>query len=81
MIDAISAVFLVQMDDRFRVAPAAIAVTAGLEVVAQVLVVIDFAVEDDPNGFVLITDGLVSGLDVDNAKPANIASPCGHSCR
>src|ERR1700676_912778 len=59
------------MDDSLRVASGAITVTACLKVVAQVPVVIDFAVEDDPNAFVLIADGLVSGLDVDNAKAAH----------
>jgi len=68
MIYAIPAVFFVQMDDGLGVTLSAIAVAPGFEIVPQVLVVIDFTVKDDPNSFVFVAEGLVAGLDVNNAE-------------
>src|ERR1700694_2577209 len=59
------------MDDSLGITLSAIAVAPGLEIVAQILVVIDFAVEDDPNAFVFVADGLVAGLDIDDAEAAH----------
>jgi hypothetical protein len=58
------------MNNALGVTPGAIAVTPGLEILAQTLVVIDFTIEDDPNAFVFIADRLVTGLDVDDAEAA-----------
>src|ERR1700692_689870 len=49
MFDALPPIFLVEMNDSFGVAPSSILMAAGLEILAQSLVVIDFAIEDDPN--------------------------------
>jgi len=59
------------MDNGLGVAPSAIAVTPGLEIRPQILVVIDFTIEDDPNAFVFIADRLVTGLDIDDAEAAH----------
>jgi hypothetical protein len=37
-------------------------------------VVVDFAVEDDPDASVFITDGLVTGVNVDDAEAAHCQS-------
>src|ERR1700694_2933133 len=62
------------MDDGLGVTLGAIAVTAGLEIVPQIRVVIDFTVEDDPNASVFIADGLVTGLDVDDTEATHCQS-------
>ena len=65
------------MDDRFRVASCAVAVTLGFQLCAQLGVIVNFAVKDDPKALVFIRNWLMSGLNVDDAEPphgeANIA--------
>jgi hypothetical protein len=56
------------MNNRFGVALSPIAVAASLQILAQFPVIVDFAVENDPNGFVFIADGLMTGLNVDDAE-------------
>src|SRR5579862_1010097 len=71
MLNALASIFLVQMNNRFRVAFSAIAVATRFEIFSQILVVINFTIEDDPNVPVFITQGLVAGLNVDDAEPAH----------
>jgi hypothetical protein len=41
----------------------------GLQILAKFLVVVEFAVVDDPEVLVFIADGLMAGLNVDDAQP------------
>ena len=44
---------------------------SGFEISTQLLMVVDFAVKDDPDVFVFVGQGLMPGLEVDDAKPAH----------
>jgi hypothetical protein len=68
MVDAVRAPFLIGMEDDLGVGAGAEAVAMGLQFPAQVEEVVDFAVVDDPAGFVLIGDGLVAGGEVNDAE-------------
>src|SRR5690606_17241392 len=61
---------LVEVDDRLRVRAGREPVPAGLELVPERLVVVDGAVEDDPDRAVLIAERLVAALGVDDGEPA-----------
>src|SRR6266508_2649874 len=67
-LDAARAEVFVEMDDGFGVAVRAEDVTVALEVAAQFAVVVDLAVEDDPDGAILVRDGLVAAIQVDDAE-------------
>src|SRR5205823_6905911 len=71
MVDAITPVLLVKVDNSFGIATGAIAVSCGLKVGTQFLMVVNLAVEDDPYAFVLVGEGLMSGLHVDDAEAAH----------
>ena len=58
------------MDDRFGVAVRAEAVAARFEVGPQLAVVVDFAVEGDPDRLVFVRQRLPTGGEVDNRQPA-----------
>jgi hypothetical protein len=59
------------MNNGFSVAFGAVLMTTGLQLFAQFLVVVNFAVENDPKRPVFICDRLVTGLNVDDAKAAH----------
>ncbi|SRR5260370_19767935 len=59
------------MNNGFSVAFGAVAVATGLQVFAQFLVVVNLAVENDPERLIFIGDRLVTGLNVDNAEAAH----------
>src|SRR5665648_782145 len=65
-----AAPLLVGVDDDFAVAAGAERVAGGDELVAQLAVVVDLAVVDEPDGVVLVGDGLVAPGAVDDAEPA-----------
>ena len=71
MLHAIAAVFLVKVNDGFSVAARAVVMPLGFQFGAQFCVVVDFAVENDPD--ILIFVGRAAGvrLDVDDAQPAH----------
>jgi hypothetical protein len=46
-------------------------VSASLQALAQFLVVIEFAVVDDPDVILFVADGLMAGLDIDDAQAAH----------
>jgi hypothetical protein len=69
MLDAVPAVLLVEMKDGFGVALGAIAVTTRFKIGAQVAVVVNFSVVNDPKAFVLVRNGLVTCLEVNDAEP------------
>jgi hypothetical protein len=62
-------VLFIQVDNRFRVASRGVVVAEGLQLGAQLRMVIDFAVEDNPKALVLIRDRLMAGLYIDDAEP------------
>jgi hypothetical protein len=59
------------MDDSFGVAFGAVAVPLGLQVLAYFLVIVDFAVEDNPQALVFIGDRLMTRLNINDAQPAH----------
>ena len=59
------------MDDRFRVAGGLEDVAAPLQIAPQLLVVVDLAVEDDPDGAVLVRDRLEAVAQIDDAEAAH----------
>ena len=59
------------MNNGFGVAFGAVAMATGLQIFAQFLVVVNFAVENDPKRLVFIGDRLVTGLNVDDAEAAH----------
>ncbi len=69
MLHAIAAIFFVQMDDGFRVAARAVAVPVGLQPSPQFSVIVNLAVEDDPDIMILVGQRLVAAFHVDNAQP------------
>ena len=60
---------LIEMDENLRVALGAERVAALLQVGAKLSVVVDLAVQDDREAAVLVVDRLITGLEVDHAKP------------
>jgi hypothetical protein len=42
-----------------------------LKILPQILVIVNFTIENDPNTPVFVTEGLVTGLDVDDAEAAH----------
>src|SRR5262245_45501202 len=69
---------LVEMDDRFGVAIGAKLVAGAFEPATEVEVVIDFAVEDEPNGAVFVRHRLASGDEVDDREAAKAKRDSGH---
>ena len=59
------------MDDGFRVRPRAQDVALSLQHGAQLDIVIDLAVEHDPDRSVLVRDRLLARLQVDDAQAAH----------
>ena len=55
-------------------------VAGGLELGAQLAVVVDLAVVDEPDGLVLVGDGLVAAVAVDDAQAA-VAEADGRASR
>src|SRR6516164_6185303 len=66
-----TSVFLIEVDDGFRVAPRAIAVSAGLQVWPQLFVIINLAVVNQPHVSIFVRERLVAGLEIDDAQPAH----------
>jgi hypothetical protein len=59
------------MDDSLGVAFRTVPMTARFKALPQVQMVIDFAVEYDPNVAVFVAQRLVTGLDIDDAEAAH----------
>src|SRR6478609_118017 len=67
----VNAPFFVAVDDNFSIAVGAEVVSRGNQFFAQVLEVVNFAVEGDPDGFIFIAHGLVPGRrEIDDGEPA-----------
>ena len=72
------AVLFVQMHEDFGVALRAKNMACGEEVAAEFEVVVDFAVEDDADGFVLVPDGLPAAFEINDAEPPHAEREAGH---
>src|SRR5258707_12522794 len=59
------------MHDNFRVGLRTKPMTPALELIAEGVEVVDLPVVDDPDGPVLVRDRLVTGLEIDDAQPAD----------
>ena len=68
-IDRARAELLIEMNNRFGVALSAERVSPPFELPAQIAVVVDFSVKDDPDGAVLVGDRLLPTCEVDDAQP------------
>jgi hypothetical protein len=67
----LSAMLFIQVHQHFGVGPATKLMTATAQAVAQLLVVVDLAVEDDPDGLILVRHRLSAGArQVEERKPA-----------
>src|SRR5205085_1724228 len=69
VIDAALTEILVEVDDRLGVAVGSEHMAAPFERAAQLAVVVDLAVEHDPDRAVFVRDGLLSVAEVDDAQP------------
>jgi hypothetical protein len=69
--EAVLAPFFVGVNDGLGVGVGVEAVTAGTQVVAQLAIVVDFAVEDDPDRAVFIANRLMTAREVDDAQPSH----------
>src|SRR5262245_43738105 len=58
------------MDDHFGVATGSKAVSLALQISAQLLKVVDFAVENDLNRAVFIANRLITSAHIDDRQPA-----------
>ena len=62
MLDAIFSVLLVKVNDSFSVTVSAILVTLFLQPRTEFLMVVDFAVENQPDGSIFVAEWLVARL-------------------
>ncbi len=69
--DGVAPPLLVCVDDRFRVGGRVEPVPVRLELGAQLVVVVDLAVEHDPDGAILVVNRLMPGREVDDAQAAH----------
>ena len=70
MLYAITAIFFIQVENRFRVRTAAISVAAAFQFRPELRVVINLAVKGDPDGAIFIAHRLVAGgRKIDNSQP------------
>jgi len=69
--DAVRAILLVRVHQNFGIGSRAKGVAEGLQPSAQGLEVVDLAIESAPNRAVLILDRLITGLEIDDAEPAD----------
>ena len=67
---ALVAPLFVGMDDGFGVTARAVPVTAALQIAADIGVVVDLAVEDDPDRPVFVRRRLLAGAQIDDAEAA-----------
>ena len=68
MMDAVITVFFIEVENRFCIAARGIAVTATFQIRADRCVIIDFTVEDNPNGSILVRHWLVAAAQIHDAQ-------------
>ena len=71
VMDEVRTVLLVEMDDRFRIGIGGETVPAGLQIRSELPIIVDLAVEDDPDRPILVRNRLMAAGDVDDAEPAH----------
>src|SRR5712664_3384783 len=71
MVHALPSVLFMEMNNGFRVAPAAITMTAFLQLLAQFLVVVNFTVVNEPYRAIFVRDGFLPRLLADDAETAH----------
>src|SRR5215475_4472070 len=71
MLNAVRAIFFVQVNYCFGVTVSRVAMPASLQILSQLQVVVNLAVEDDRERMIFVTDGLVAGREVDDAEAAH----------
>ncbi len=71
MFGAVSSKLIVSVDDRFRVAVGVERVAEFFEFLAEFEIVVDLAVEDDPRAAILIVDGLLAALQIDDGEASH----------
>ena len=76
VIRTIGAILIVGVNDRFGVAVGVERVAEFLQFLAQFAVVVDLAVENDPGGAILVVNGLLPALQIDD-REASHAQPDG----
>src|SRR2546430_1568264 len=72
-----SASLLVQVDDDLGVRARVDRVSPALQIPAELLEVVDLAVEDGPDRPVFVVHGLAAGLQVDDAQPSHAEPDAG----
>jgi hypothetical protein len=69
--ETVVAPLLVGVDDRLGIAGRIEPVTERFELLSELAVIVDFAVEDDPGRLVFAMDRLMPGRQIDDAQPAH----------
>src|SRR5215469_1949953 len=67
-LDALFSILLIKVKDGFGVAFGAVGVAGGDELLAQRGMVVDFAIEHDPERVVFITERLMASREIDDAQ-------------
>src|SRR5262249_32227107 len=70
-LQAFGTFLFVEVNQRLRVGRGVELVAARDQIGAQFLVLVDLAVEDDPDAAIFIGDGLVAGIEVDDGEAAH----------
>ena len=68
LVDALLAPFFVRMNNRFSIRACAVAMALRFKMPANIGMVVDFAVEDDPDRSVFVREWLLAGAQVDDAQ-------------
>ena len=71
VMDEVRTVLLVEMNDRFRIGIGGETVPASLQIRSELPIIVDLAVEYDPDRPVLVRQRLMAAGDVDDAEPAH----------
>ncbi len=71
MFRTVSAILIVSMDDRFGVAVGVEGVSEFFELLAQLEIVVDLAVKNDPRRAILIVNRLLPALEIDDREAAH----------
>jgi len=78
MIEHLIAPLLIPVDDDLRIASGSEDVPICFQLSPELLKIVDFTIEDDPNGFFLVRHGLVAARKIDDREPSKTESerPC-----
>ncbi len=76
--ETILAVFFVEMNDGFGVGMRGEFMPAGFEILAQLGVIVNFAVEHDPELAVFVRERLMAAFEIDDAEAAETEAETAH---